>query len=272
MSMLRRGVGLLLIVVGLLFLLNIPLYLFPGITLIVDSTGPSINPIYPQDGKVYSSISQFECYVSDAESGVQSVTLTIDSQTFTMIMGTGRDNSIYGAYWYYTPSSAYNSPGTHSFTFKATNYAGLSTTVSGSFTIYSDLKGDFYVNDVKITSASQVIYATSRTVNFKFVKTGGSASPNQITVTVEWSGPATGRQTLPYTATDTWSGSVTFTADGKYTVTLTANDGVKTITMSIVGLQIGESYNLPTFGFYQWLGALMILLGLVITIRSRMRG
>jgi len=115
-------------------------------------------------------------WVGDPETDVVSVTCTINGQTYTLRKSpitpyAIADTGGYALWEYDIPDIT--TGGTYSFTFKAKNKAGLTAEYSGTFTIYTALQGNWYINNQPITSPTQTIYATSPTVSFKFQKTAG---------------------------------------------------------------------------------------------------
>jgi len=123
--------------------------------------------------------------------------------------------------------------GVHSF---QAQFAGTDAYVSSSSSVISVesttsmLVGSWYVNDVLITSATQVVNTTIPAVSFKFVKTSGAVADSGITAVVKEGG--TVLVSLTNAASSTWAGSYTF-GYGKHTLSLVASDGTTTITMSM---------------------------------------
>ena len=103
-------------------------------------------------------------------------------------------------------------------------------------------------------------------MSFKFVKTAGVAD-SSITCTV-WEG-TTQLLTLTNSAMSTWTGSYTFTL-GKHTLDLKASDGTQTVTMSVIGLQVGpESFQLPQVNMLQILGLASIAIGTLLVFTGK---
>jgi hypothetical protein len=243
---------------------------FPMVTVVVDTTPPNIGPLaIPVNGAAYDSVSTLFLYCGDSQSGIKSVTCTIDSTTYTLVyINSNGGIPSYPEYWNYMLTTPITGSGSHMFSFTVTNNAGLTTTKSGSFTIYVGLTGTWYVNNIQITSISQTVYATSATVNFKFSKLSGIAD-SSITCTV-WEG-TTQLSTLTNSATSTWTGSYTF-ANGQHTLDLKASDGTQTVTMSVLGLQVGpEGFELPQLNMLQIFGLASMGFGVLIIATSKKR-
>ena len=234
----------------------------------------------PKQGDVVTANPSIYAGVSDPESGVVSVVATIDSTAYNLAMSTGTAQN--GA-WVYTVALSL-SVGSHTIKYVATNGAGLTVTAygggtggNGAFTVYTALAGNWYVNDVLITSATQVITATSATVAFKFVKAAGVAD-SSITAFVK-EGSITlvtltvGTGAAPSGPAGTWTGSYTFSY-GTHTLALEAYDGTSTITMSIIGLQFGSTntnFELPQLNLLQILGLASTSAGLLLLFIQRRR-
>lgn len=101
------------------------------------------------------------------------------------------------------------------------------------FTIQSTptLGGSFYINGILVTNPEQVIMLDTLTLNLRFTPTEGT--PMQVSAS--WQGPASGTVDFSQSGTD-WVANVELPVSGLYTLTLTATDGVSTITMSIFDL------------------------------------
>jgi hypothetical protein len=137
--------------------------------------------------------------------------------------------------WQYplSTTSSPNTEGSHSFTFTATNNVGLTATSSGTYQITTmPLEGNWYVNDVLVTSPSQILYFQTLMLTFTFVKTAGPAD-SQVSCNVKEGD----RQLLilTYQGDSTWAGTYTFTG-GTHTVKLGASDGTRSIIMSLLNL------------------------------------
>jgi len=254
--------SLLLIAIGIVFLVVGTVY--PLVILTVDTTPPVFGVTVPANGAVYVSLATITASgVIDSESGVKTVTCSIDGgATWSLTIAGGVGN------YKYDLLTVLTTAGTHTFNFIATNNAGLTAVISGSFSIYTGLTGTWYVNDVAITSTSQTVYATSATVSFKFTKTAGVADTS-ITCTVEEPSLAAGTSkllTLTNSATSTWTGSYTF-ALGTHTLNLKATDGTQTITMSVIGLQVGSGGFEMSMQMILWIvGAVFIAAGVGVEI------
>lgn len=251
--------GIVLLVVGLLFIWNPPPINY--VTAVLDNTPPIITASTPANGITYASISQVNVTCNDPESGIADVTIMIDAATATapLISGNTYGSSSVTGYW---PST--NTPGIHYFTYTVTNGVGLQTVLSGSYTIYTALQGVWSINGIAITSASQVLKLSTLALTFNFTKTSGNMADSGITSTVTWTGPASGSLTLTNTATHQWTGTNTFTTGGSYTVTLKAFDGTTTITFAIldVGLQVSEPW--PQLLLMQNVGIIFAIFGTIM--------
>jgi hypothetical protein len=212
---------------------------YPFVTLVVDTTAPVVSTTVPSNGAVYQSVDKLTVYCYDTESGIASVTTVIDSTSYTLSYISKEPQSPYEI-WQLTLSTPITTPKTYSFTTTVKNKAGLTTTVSGTFTIYTQLQGNWYINDQQITSASQTIYSSTATVSFKFQKTAGIAD-SYITCWVEEGGTKILTLTLTDSTNHIWTGSYTFST-GTHNIAIKANDGTTTITYSIVGLTIPSAF------------------------------
>jgi len=236
---------------------------YPAIILYVDTSPPGYGLIgmTPLNGSTYVQLTTLQVNAGDSESGVKSVTCTVDGTFYTLelVMGSYNEGT-----WYKSLPTAITSSGSHTFQFVFINNAGLQSNYGGTFTIYRDLQGVWYVNNVAVNSTTQTVYATSTTVPFKFVKSSG-VEDSKVTCIASWSGAASGSKTLTLSATSTWEGNVTFTALGQYSITLTANDGTKQVTFSIVNIDFGNPAP-------QWNTQYFIIgAGVVLTVFAYMR-
>jgi len=227
---------------------------YPFVTLVVDTTAPTILSTNPANGSVVASVTALEATIKDSESGVSSVTLAYMAPSSTVAVGgsaTLVSGDKYQGTWRWTPSSPLTAPGQYKLLVTAKDAAGNTNYQEFTFTIYTQLQGKWYINDIEITSSSQTIYSKSTTVSFKFQKTAG-IDDAYISCWVEEEGTGvppgtpqpmslTSRRILTLTLTDpinhVWTGSYTFTA-GTHNLAIIAYDGTTTITYSIVGLTI----------------------------------
>ena len=235
--------------------------IYPMVTLVIDNTPPIATAYYPDVGATYVDLKLLQVSVRDPESGIKSVKCTIGGTTYTLSY---YQNDPYSPYWEIWRLSDADFPditqsGEYTVTWEIINRAGLKTTKSGSFTIYIDLQGDWYVQNTKIADPTQTLYLTSTTVTFKFVKTQG-IEDSKISCWVEEGG--TRILTLDYNGNGVWVGSYTF-EPGTHTLNLVAADPWKSVTMSIINLDFGgeETIQLPA-----WLNmqTLLILIGGVL--------
>ena len=269
----NRSLGYIMFMVGLGMLLVS--FVFPMVTVIVDTTPPKwvldqygsiVGGIVPSDGQTYSTITQVAVCVYDDESGVASIKAMVDSTTYDCTQTEGFAN---GNGWWKSPVFATLPSGSHSIKVVATNYAGLSTTYSGTFIISTVLAGNWFVSGQAVTKSSQVIYVTSTTVTFQFDETSGVDDSKIICTVVEGS---TTLLTLTNTAANTWKGSYTFSV-GTHTLQLKASDGTQTVTMSVINIQIGPTpLKLPQVNTLQILGLASTGIGLLLIFTGRKKG
>jgi len=210
---------------------------YPFVTLVVDTTPPEIAGTMPKNGGVYAQLTALDVHCRDLESGIKSVQMVINGTSYGLKYQAASP-SYPGYDWWmkdlsYTPI---NTPGKYTYTVTVTNNAGLQTSLSGTFTIYTQLQGKWYINDIEITSSSQTIYSQSTTVSFKFQKTAG-IDDKYISCWVEEGGTKILTLSLTDSTNHIWTGSYTFTA-GTHNLAIKAHDGTTTITYSIVGLTI----------------------------------
>ncbi|RLI00061.1 hypothetical protein DRO19_00605 [Candidatus Bathyarchaeota archaeon] len=236
--------------------------LYPMVTLIVDNTPPVVGITLPADGKVYTKIDHLVVYCYDAESGIANVYVWIGDTRY-ILQYTGKEpQSPYQIWELDISGNPITASGTYDFNIHVTNKAGLTRVVSGTFTIYIELQGKWYINGLVITSSADTIYATSPTVTFKFVKTQG-IEDSKISCWVEEAG--TKLVTLTYQGNGVWEGSYTFTL-GVHNIDLVATDSTTTITMSIVRLDFGGGEETP-FQLPSWLNwqlAILLVGGLLL--------
>jgi len=259
-------------------------FMFPLVTVVIDTTPPEIGSAYPNVNMVYASVDYLEVHVRDVESGIKSVKCDFWDSTYVHLQSPllfykqmdGDWEIWYLAANTLTPvpsgGNTYFAPikiaGTYMVTWEVINKNDVKTTLTGTFTVYPNLLGEWYLNTVLITSPTQTVYSTTPTIDFKFVKTAGVAD-NLVTCTV-WEG-STKLLTLTNSATSTWTGSYTF-ANGKHTLDLKASDGTQTVTMSVIGLQVGSGgFELPQLNILQISGLASAGIGLVLIVASKKR-
>jgi len=267
-----KSLGWIMLLVGM-FMLFIG-FAVPMVSVVVDTTPPVIVSTVPVDGATIPKINSISAQLRDLDSGILTAGAYLYNPSGGLIMlyaltrtsGTEYDGT------YSVSFSEIATPGNnYKIYFVVKNKAGLAVDKNVYFNIYVALQGTWYVNDVEITSLSQTVYATSTTVNFKFVKTAGVAD-SSITCTV-WEG-STQLLALANSATSMWTGSYTF-ANGQHTLSLKASDGTQTVTMSVIGLQIGPfdgrgiSDYLPQLNMLQIFGLVSTAIGALLIFTGK---
>jgi hypothetical protein len=171
------------------------------------------------------------------------------------------------------PGGTITTPGKYAVAMVAQdNAANNGNTGWINFTIYSQLQGKWYINDQEITNTSQTVYSKSTSITFKFVKTAGVADQS---VTVKVSGSSPTRQFtygVDHISEGVWESTWTL-EPAVWTITLQASDGIRTITYSMVNLQIGEQsppMPPPSFSSSQMLGVVLIAVGAVLALGRKM--
>jgi len=218
---------------------------YPLVTLVVDTTAPSLVSSVPASGATYSSLNTLSATVKDDVSGVQAVYISVTDASNNYVitqklMSLTSGDKMSGT-WTYTPTSTelngINQVGKHICYIQAEDYAGNWLNYGPiSFTIYTQLQGKWYINNQEITSTSQTVYSTSATVTFKFQKTAG-IDDKYITCTVVEGSSTILTLSLTDSTNHIWTGSYTFTS-GTHNIQLKAYDGTTTITFSVIGLGI----------------------------------
>jgi hypothetical protein len=246
---------------------------YPFVTLVVDTTAPTLSNFVPANGSVVPSINSASVTASDSVSGVSSVyfslanldtnTYVITQQPATLISG-----DKYSGQWQIN-FTVINTPGKYVIYWQAGDVAGNWATVAVYFQIYTALQGKWYVAGQEITSTTQTVYVTNATVDFKFVKTAGIAD-SYISCWVEEGGTKILTLSLTDSTNHIWTGSYTFTA-GTHTLTLKAYDGTTTITYSVVGLTIPGAvvWVMTTQQALILAGMLSIVAGAVMRIKKK---
>jgi hypothetical protein len=255
-----------LIVIGIALLALGAIY--PLVTLVVDTTPPVVGTTVPSNGAVYQRVDKLTVYCYDTESGIASVTTVIDSIPCTLSYISKEPQSPYEI-WQFTPSTPITLPKTYSFTTTVKNKADLTTTVSGTFTIYTQFQGNWYINDQQITNTSQTIYSSTATVSFKFQKTVG-VDDSYISCWVEEGGTKILTLTLTDITNHIWTGTYTFTP-GTHNLAIKANDGTTTITYSIVSLTIPGAFVwvMTTQQALTLAGVLSIVAGAALRVKKK---
>jgi hypothetical protein len=255
-------VGVILILVGVLFFTNVLAF----VTVVVDTTPPIIVSTNPADGSTIPKLNSISAQLRDLESGILTIGAYLYNPSGGLIMIYApllSNGTIYDGTWSISFSELATPGNNYKIYFIVKNKAGLTTSQNVYFNIYTALQGTWYVNDVEITSSTQTVYATNTSVNFKFVKSAG-VDDSKIKCWVEEGG--TKILDLTLSAAGTWTGSKTLSA-GTHSLALKAYDGTSTITMSIINMQIGEEWTLPSLppiGVNQLLGAALIVVGAVL--------
>lgn len=214
----------------------------PLVIVVADDTPPVINAIMPTDGVTLEGLPEVSAEIYDVESyidGHDPPKIFLDDDYEYILTAKGDDIWACHSIW-----AGHKTGGTHSFKFWAKNRNGLITEVSGFYYIYENLAGVWYINDIEITSPTQTVRLTTRTLSFGFIKTSGL---DTVTCTVDWtdvSNPEQSSMTLDRTVdldgdgTLDWFGTHTFVG-GTYKIDLVADDGLHSITMTIWGLNVG---------------------------------
>ena len=230
MQKLYVGIGAILIVIGLVLGPAVAM-----VTLTADNTPPvwgtdsnGYIALAPKNGDSWSSLTQILAEVNDPESGVSSVSAQIDGHTYVLVVLVGTPK---GAVWTYKGTLPTLATGSHTISYTATNGVGLTTTYTGTFTIYNSLAGNWFINGVQITNSSQTVYSKTLLIAFEFDKTAGAADSAVTCTVTEGSNLLV---TLTNSAAGKWTGTVTFTG-GSHDLSLQATDGKSTITLSVVG-------------------------------------
>jgi len=197
-----------------------------------DSTPPTIAIISkPANGATYPldiGVTTLTVYCSDYESNISSVVTVIDGSTYTLVFQRVNPQDVWG-----TNITAL-AAGSHTFTTTVTNGVGLTASLNGSFTISGLLTGNWHINNIQITSPTQVVTSQTLTATFKFVKSQGK---DDIYISAYVKEGAATVCTLTLTAANTWTGSYTFASGGLHTLILEATDGAQRVTMQVVGLK-----------------------------------
>ena len=241
MQKLYVGIGAILIVIGLVLGPAVAM-----VTLTADNTPPvwgtdsnGYIALAPKNGDSWSSLTQILAEVNDPESGVSSVSAQIDGHTYVLVVLVGTPK---GAVWTYKGTLPTLATGSHTISYTATNGVGLTTTYTGTFTIYNSLAGNWFINGVQITNSSQTVYSKTLLIAFEFDKTAGAADSAVTCTVTEGSNLLV---TLTNSAAGKWTGTYTFTA-GTHSLTLKASDGVSYVSMSLFNFTAGAStWSLP---------------------------
>ena len=238
------------------------------VTLIVDTTPPVFGPTTPYNGATFGVIDKISVHAYDPESGLQNVAYSIDGSIQLPLTYVSTTSGVELWEKSITPLTS----GSHTFTYQAINKAGLSTSISGSFTIYTALTGKWYVAGIEITSSSQTIYATSTLIAFRFEKITGIEDSKITCIVVEGGSTIL---TLSLASAGKWTGTYTFTK-GSHSLILQADDGQASVIMSMVSFTLdggdgGGLYNPMTV--FQWTfgiaGLVCIGYGLLPTKKGR---
>jgi len=241
---------------------------YPMVTVVMDDSPPEVYATAPADGVTYA-IENINDLVSvqcrDLESGIKAVSFKLDGGVVY-----GLDFKTNAGNWEIWDMSNYSpipiSSGSHTFWFGIINNNDLTTEISGTFDVYIELQGKWYINNIEITDPNQVVRVTTKTLTFKFYKTQG-IEDSAISCWYEYSGPSSGQTDMPNTAPNTWEQSQTFTAGGTYNFVLKANDGRTTVTMAIANIEMpGGSPEISPLLWrvsFIFVGILLIAVGVV---------
>ena len=251
----------LLLIVGVVLIVSPRI---PMVTVIVDNTPPVVEACYPYN-HIVSSLTKVVALVKDPESGIKSVTCTIEGTTYELsyldMMG--------GDYERWTNDIPdITASGDYSDVWVITNKANLTSSYNGTFSVYTALTGKWYVAGVEITSQTQTLYVTSTTVSFKFVKVTG-VEDIKISCTI---GEKVGAGLITLlclnnTAPNTWEGNFTFNP-GKHTLQLSGYDGTHNVIMSLIDLSVPTGLPLTTL---QLTGICLVAVAIVVYGLSKKR-
>jgi hypothetical protein len=246
---------------------------YPFVTLVVDTTAPTLSNFVPASGSVIPSINSASVTAADSTSGVQQVLFSLGNadtgqyiiyqKSATLTSGTKNSGT-----WSVTITEV-STPGNYYIYWQACDYAGNWKTATVTFKIYTQLQGKWYINDQEITSTSQTVYSRSASVSFKFQKTAG-IDDSYISCWVEEGGTKILTLTLTNTTSHIWTGSYTFSS-GTHNIAIKAYDGTTTITYSIVGLTIpgAVEWVMTTQQTLILAGVLSIAAGAVLRVKKR---
>jgi hypothetical protein len=260
-------IGAALILVGLLFALNIISFA----TLVVDTTSPIIVSTNPADGSTIPKLNSISAHLQDPESGILTIGAYLYNPSGGLIMIYAPllvNGTIYDGTWSISFSDLATPGNNYKIYFIVKNNAGLTTSKNVYFNIYTALQGTWWINNQQITSSSQTIYSTTTTVNFTFQKTAG-LDDSYISCWIEEGGTKILTLSLTDSTNHIWTGSYTFSL-GTHNLVLTAYDGTKTVTMSIVGLEFGQGPStLPSLSNSQLLGVGLLVVGCVLVWKGK---
>jgi len=261
----QKQLGLALMLIGVVMFVYGTSVSLGYVLVTIDDTPPYWRLLHPSTA-TGGALTELVAYVKDDESGIENVTCTVGGYTWDLAH-VGDDPDFHDEHWYrYIPEIT--EPGDYPYTWTITNKVGLTTTVTGTYTIYTELQGKWYINGIEITSPTQELILPTKTLEFKFEVTTGTVQ----TCTVEWSGPETGSMTLEETLSHTnWIGTHTFTQSGTYTMTLTASDETSTVTMAVWGVNLGgeAGWSGIELNMWQWTGLALIGVGSIFTLKGK---
>jgi len=245
---------------------------YPLVTLVVDTTAPTLSNFGPGSGAVVPSIDSAWVTAEDSGSGVQAVYFSLanlDTKTYIIQQqpATLTTGDKYRGTWQIYFSKV-TTPGKYIIYWQAGDYAGNWATYQVTFTIYTQLQGKWYINDQEITSTTQTVYSKTATVSFKFQKTAG-IDDSYISCWVEEGGTKILTLSLTDSTNHIWTGSYTFSA-GTHNLTIKAYDGTTTITYSIVGLTIPGAvvWVMTTQQALVLAGVLALVAGVVMRVKK----
>jgi len=215
-------------------------------TVVIDLTAPVASASTPSDGATYSTLDEVSVYLVDPEAGVRFVSYTDTSGIDAVLISTEAENpGGHDGLW--TSPTVSPAAGLYSFTFSFDDYTLHADIIEGAYRIYSELLGNWYIDDQVVTPAS-IVKSPDSTIDVKFIKTAG-VEDSEITCTFEVDdGPGNVGDSfeLGNTAANTWTGTFTFAQEGTYSITMTASDGIGDPIVASI-MEIGGMAETPSF-------------------------
>lgn len=238
---LRARIGPIILILGLAMLITG--FALGMVTVTVDTSPPAIleNDYYgatPMDGASYDILGIINCWVYEPNTALTEVKCVIDSIEY--VLSYHQSGGTMGGFKNYrcspSPDDACNVEGTHSFRFVAVNELGLKGERSGSYAIQGVLNGNWFLNDIEITSPTQELKFATHTLTARFDVLSGVV----YTAKVEYSGPEDGTLLLTEVSVNRWEATKTFQS-GTYSMTFSANDNKGgLIQFSVFGMELGD--------------------------------